>query len=106
EAERAPAEEALSELQSAEEGVVRLAVHDVSRFEWKVSIPLPASRSLHYLIEAEIEVPSNAVARHSPWEHLQSLTRLAGATNPISSHDTTIDSLRRGAVTLTGMLAR
>jgi hypothetical protein len=69
-------------------------------------MPLPEQRSLSYEIEVELEVPASAMAREAPWDQLQIFTRLDGPTSIASSDDVTIDSLRRGAVTLTRMLAR
>ena len=94
---------ALAEIRGADR-VVRVGIHDASRLKWSVSVPLPERHKLDYLIEAELEIPTNAVAHRTPWEQLQGLTRLSGMT--ASSDDSTVDSLRRGAVTLTHMLER
>lgn len=85
---------------------VGLRIHDASRVEWTVAVPLPGERPLGYEIEVALEVPAGAMAREAPWDHLQVFTRLDGPTSMASSDDVTIDSLRRGAVTLTRMLAR
>jgi len=105
-AAEAPAEAALSEIQGGSERAVRLGIHDASRIEWIVSIPLPELHGFGYVIEAELEVPTNAAARGTPWEQLQSFTRLAGPTAGSTSDDSTVDALRRGAVSLTHMLER
>ncbi len=91
------------------ETAVRIGIHDASRLEWSVSLPLPTEgeRKLTYAIEVEMEIPSNAFARHSPWDQLQSFTRLDGPAEPLRSGDpVTIDALRRGAVALANKLAR
>ena len=85
---------------------VGLRIHDASRVEWTVAVPLPEPRPLGYEIEVELEVPAGAMASEAPWDQLQVFTRLDGPTSIVSSDDVTIDSLRRGAVTLTRMLAR
>jgi hypothetical protein len=103
---RAPEEAALAEIHGGAERVVRVGIHDASRLEWSVSIPLPDRHALDYLIEAELEVPTNAAERRTPWEQLQGLTRLSGPTAAATSDDSTVDSLRRGAVTLAHMLDR
>src|SRR5689334_699762 len=65
---------------TGELGLVRVGVHDASRVEWSVSIPLPPPNEspLHYTINVELQIPSNAFARHSPWDQMQSFTRLDG----------------------------
>ena len=92
---------------AASDALVRLEVHDASRLEWSVSIPLPANRRLAYAIEVELEIPANAFAPHAPWDQLQSFTRLDGAqvtsggSDPIS-----IDGVRRHALAVAQKLAR
>jgi hypothetical protein len=103
---REPTEVALSEIGGAAEAALKLRIHDSSRIEWSVSVPLPADRRLSYEIEARLEVPATAASRHAPWDQLQVLSRLDGPTDIARSPDVTVDSLRRGAVTLTQMLAR
>jgi hypothetical protein len=86
---------------------VRVDVHDASRIEWSVAVPLPERKPLQYAIEVEMEIPSNTFARHTPWDQMQSFTRLDG--NVITSLGTdivTIDQLRRGAVAIANRMAR
>jgi hypothetical protein len=97
---------AVLELQQVDSPPIRIGIHDASRFEWSVSIPLPEHGARSYEIEVELEVPTNAVARLNPWEQLQMLTRLDGTESAPLSDDTTVDALRRGAVWLTHLLAR
>jgi hypothetical protein len=99
-------EAALLEIAAAEETAIRLRIHDASRIEWIVAVPLPRERPLPYQIDVELEVPASAAGRDAPWDQLQTFTRLDGPTQIASSADVTIDALRRGAVTLTRMLAR
>jgi hypothetical protein len=106
EALRGPEEAALAEIHGGAERALSVSIHDASRLEWNVSIPLPDRHALDYLIEVELEVPTNEAARRAPWEQLQSFTRLSGATAAASSDDSTVDALRRSAVTLTHMLER
>jgi hypothetical protein len=101
-----PREAALELLHTGSDGAVSIAVRDASRFEWAASIPLPARGRLAYCIEVELEVPTNAVVRRTPWEQIQTFTRLDEASRPVLSEGTTIDALRRGAVSLERMLAR
>jgi hypothetical protein len=85
----------------------RLSVHDASRLEWSVGVPLADRVARAYSIEVELEVPSNAFARYSPWDQLQQFTRLDG--NEIVSIDANvvdIDALRRGAVAMANRMAR
>jgi hypothetical protein len=95
---------AVSEIETDEEAPLRLRIHDSSRFEWSVSLPLPSDRKLDYRIEASLEIPSSAVASYAPWDQLRTVTRLDGPAGVANPQD--LDALRRGAVTLTQMLAR
>jgi hypothetical protein len=91
------------------ETAVRIGIHDASRLEWSVSLPLPreGDAELGYTINVEMEIPSNAFARHSPWDQLQSFTRLDGPGEPVRKGDAiSIDALRRGALTLANKLSR
>lgn len=109
---QAYATDAISIEQTAEEPLeaeVRIGVHDASRLEWSVSIPLPEHAARSYSIDVELDIPSNAFARHAPWNQLQTFTRLEASDelmrqNPKQAQ--TIDSLRRGAVSLAHRLAR
>jgi hypothetical protein len=89
------------------DALIRLEVHDASRFEWSISIPLPEGNKLAYAIDVELEIPSNAFAPHASWDQLQSFTRLdgpqltSGGSDPI-----TIDGLRRHALAVASKLAR
>jgi hypothetical protein len=97
---------ALEHLRAGHERSVRVGIHDATRFQWTVCVPLPARGRSAYSIEVELEVPTNAVVRGSPWEQLQTFTRLDEAHRPAMSESPTIDVLRRGAVSLQRMLAR
>src|ERR1700683_2616509 len=84
---------------SVGDALVRLEVHDASRFEWSISIPLPEGRKLAYSIDLELEIPSNAFAPHAPWDQLQSFTRLDGPQMASGGSDPiTIARLRRPAL--------
>lgn len=87
-------------------GRVRVAVHDASRLEWSLSVPLPEGGPLVYAIRVEIHIPQNAFVRHAPWDQMQSFTRLDGPALAGSSDVVTIDELRRGALAAAGQLAR
>ncbi len=98
---------AATEADADQAPLVRVGIHDASRIEWSVSVPLPIATSLPYLIELEMEIPANAFARHSPWDQLQSFTRLDGPAEAVKPGDpVTIDGLRRGAIALATRLAR
>lgn len=89
------------------ETLVRVGIHDASRLEWSVAVPLPEKKALAYTIDVEMEIPANAFARHSPWDQLQSFTRLDGPAEAVRPGDpVTIDGLRRGAIALANKLAR
>jgi hypothetical protein len=86
---------------------VRLEVHDASRLEWSIAVPFPDRTALAYGIEVEMELPSNTFGRHTPWDQMQSFTRLDGGELFAFDADViTIDSLRRGAVALANKMAR
>lgn len=83
---------------------VRVAVHDASRLEWSVSLPMPSRRETSYEIDFQIEIPSHLFPQHAPWERLQQFARLDQAD---SAPDTkTIDGLRRHVVSLAARLTR
>ncbi len=85
---------------------VRLGIHDTSRLEWSVSVPFPEERALKYDIQVELEIPANVFARHSPWDQLQSFTRLDGPTETGRNVGVSIDSLRRAAVAIANRLSK
>jgi hypothetical protein len=85
----------------------RLDVHDASRLEWSVTLPIGERGRRAYAIELEIEVPANVFARHSPWEKLQSWTRLDGPADVVEPGErVTIDTLRRATISFAHKLAR
>ena len=82
-----------------------VAIHDPSRLEWSVTLPLHAG-SLRYSIEAELEVPTRLYVEHRPWSHLQALARFdwpaAGAHSALAE----VDLLRREVLDVDGQLVR
>ena len=99
-------EAVIAELAAADDAAVRLRLHDASRVEWIVALPLPEQTTLAYQIDVGLEVPACAIAGKSPWDQMQAFTRLDGPTVIATSEDITIDALRRAAVRLSQMLAR
>jgi hypothetical protein len=100
---------AASEAAAEGTGKVRVAVHDASRLEWSLSLPLPESeeaRSAPYSLRVEIQIPQNAFVRHVPWDQMQAFTRLDGPAVTGASDVVTIDALRRGALAMASQLAR
>ena len=86
---------------------VRLEVHDASRFEWTVAIPLPEKHNAEYELVAELEVPANVFAEHVPWERLQSWTRLDRPTGALAPGEAvTTDELRRVAIGVAQRVSR
>lgn len=78
---------------------LRVDVHDASRMEWIVAVPLPARGSLAYTVDLQLEIPANVFAPHTAWAQLQSWARLDGPVGRIGpDDDVTIDVLRRGAI--------
>ncbi|MEA2750865.1 MAG: hypothetical protein QOI41_5008, partial [Myxococcales bacterium] len=103
-------EEAYVAQEAATEGAgrVRVAVHDASRIEWSLSVPLPKDAALDYSLRVEMQIPQNTFVRHAPWDQMQAFTRLDGpAATPERNGDAvTIDQLRRGALAMASQLAR
>ncbi|HVJ92551.1 MAG TPA: hypothetical protein VM580_22270 [Labilithrix sp.] len=101
-------EEAFAATEAAEgPGKVRVAVHDASRLEWSLSVPLPeAGGPAPYSLRVEMRIPRNAFVRHVPWDQIQSFTRLDGPAITAGSDAVTIDALRRGALAMANQLAR
>ena len=86
---------------------VRVGVHDASRVEWSVSVPLPEDRPFKYTIRVELRIPNNTFVQHTPWGQMQSFTRLDGpALSAVKDDEVSIDALRRGAVAFASRLAR
>ena len=73
-------EEAYVAEEAANEGAgrVRVAVHDASRIEWSLSVPLPEDVPLDYSLRVELQIPQNTFVRHAPWDQMQAFTRLDG----------------------------
>lgn len=94
------------EAPGALEGQVRVAVHDASRLEWSLSVPLPEDAPLDYAIDVEIHIPQNAFVRHSSWDQMQAFTRLDGPAFAAAGDAISIDHLRRGALAMANQLAR
>ena len=94
--------------EAAEEaGKVRVGVHDASRVEWSLSLPLPADNAQSYSLKVEIRIPHNAFVRHVPWDQMQAFTRLDGPAHAPDAGDiATIDELRRGALATAHQLSR
>src|SRR6201991_5034384 len=99
---------AASEAAAEGAGRVRVGVHDASRLEWSLSVPLPEPKEgpAHYSLRVEIHVPQNAYVRHVPWDQMQSFTRLDGPAYAAVGDVVTIDALRRGALAMANQLAR
>jgi len=95
-------------VETASAGVdVRMDIHDASRLEWSVSLPLPERTACGYTIGVEMDIPSNAFARHTPWDQMQSFTRLdGGEAFNFDEHIVTIDALRRSAVAIANQMGK
>src|SRR4029077_10046888 len=90
---------------SGDRALVNLGVHDASRLEWTVSLPLPAYGHLSYEVNCQFEIPGTG-SRRSPWDQLQGVTRLEGPSTIATSEDTTVDALRERVLALVAMLHR
>jgi hypothetical protein len=86
---------------------LRVDVHDASRIEWTVAVPLPERGVLKYSVDVKLEIPANVFARHTAWDQLQSWARLDGPVGVVDPNDNvTIDALRRGTMAFAHKLAR
>jgi hypothetical protein len=78
---------------------LRLGVHDASRIEWAISVPLPRppAGEREYEVEYTVEVPANLYSVHNVWDHKQTFTRLTSPSEegPISVDRRDMDELRR-----------
>jgi hypothetical protein len=84
---------------------VNVELHDASRIEWKISLPIQADAAFHYEIDFEVQIPTNSFVKHVPWDHFQSFARLDGGEQT-DAHAATIDALRRSALGLAQTLKR
>lgn len=103
-------QEAFAADEAAQEGTgrVRVGVHDASRLEWSLSVPLPekGEEPVPYTLSVEMQIPQNAFVRHVPWDQMQAFTRLDGPAITAMGDVVTIDQLRRGALAMANQLAR
>jgi len=103
-------QEAYVAMEQAAEGAgkVRVGVHDASRLEWSLSLPLPENDvPVTYSLKVEMQIPQNAFVRHAPWDQMQAFTRLDGAGSSFAVDDVvTIDALRRSALAMANQLTR
>ena len=101
-------EEAYVAREAATEGAgrVRVGVHDASRIEWSLSVPLPNDAPLDYSLRVEMQIPTNTFVRHTPWDQMQAFTRLDGPAVAAHGDVVSIDQLRRGALAMASQLAR
>jgi hypothetical protein len=99
---------AATEAAAENAGRVRVGVHDASRLEWSLSIPLPVKgdEPSSYSLLVEMHIPEHAFVRHVPWDQMQAFTRLDGPAIAAASDVVTIDALRRGALAMANQLAR
>lgn len=83
-------------------------MHDASRFEWRVVVPLPSDDRLEYSVETEFELPSNSVSTRSPWDQLQGFTRLEGPQliAPSQGTDASSAAIRQQVLALQQLLRR
>jgi hypothetical protein len=87
---------------------IELEAHDMSRFEWRVAVPLPVHDYLNYTVQADFELPSISTLSPSPWDQLQGFTRLeepqvVGAS---ADSDATVHLIRQQVLVLEQMLQR
>jgi hypothetical protein len=84
---------------------LRLGVHDASRIEWAISVPLPQppAGEREYEIEYTVEVPANLYTVHNVWDHKQTFTRLTSPSEegPINVDRRDMDELRRDTLGVT-----
>lgn len=77
---------------------LRLGVHDLSRLEWTVSVPIPTAGKLKYEVELEADLPAAMYVPHNSWDQLQAYTRLQSPleeNGPETIDCLDIDELRR-----------
>lgn len=85
---------------------VKLDVHDASRLEWSVALPMPATGIRHYAVHVAFDIPGSVYVDHDPWAQLQAVMRLDGGAEPFGGVDSSLDLLRQSAVTATQRLSR
>src|SRR5262245_7677217 len=76
---------------------LRIGVHDLSRLEWALAVPLPTAGERDYEVEYTVEIPHNLYTVHNFWDHKQTFTRL---TSPVEEGELQVersdmDELRR-----------
>src|SRR5262245_3380689 len=84
---------------------VEVKIHDASRLEWRVAVPLPTVGRFEYDLEVELEVPENVAAITDPWRSLESYARLDGSTED-DANLTSVEAFRRAVAATSSRLAR
>jgi hypothetical protein len=81
-------------------------VHDASRLEWVLSLPLNlAEAETSYDLELTIELPHNVYAQHDGWMHIQELSRLE-SPEALDLWQSGSDSTRHAALGIAHALKR
>lgn len=98
---------ARAEREQASEADVRVEIHDASRLEWSVAVPLAQGEPVHASVELDLEVPENTYVAHDLWTQLQIYTRLDSPVEPLRSDELdSIDAIRRAVLGVLGRLSR
>ncbi len=84
---------------------ISLTVHDSTRLQWSVMVPLRDQRQRYHL-EAQLTFPSPVFAPQSPWVQLQSFARFKIPPRAAQAVPGTVDDLQREALEATRELAR
>lgn len=82
---------------------LRIGVHDTSRVECTVTLPLERRR-YEFEIEFMVEVPANLISISDLWTHFQELARLHSPDTEVWAHASGNDDLRRATLAVTHRL--
>jgi hypothetical protein len=84
---------------------IAVEVHDGSRFEWSVNLPIACRDTQSYAIEVDFDLPAHLYVPHDPWEHFQCFGRFGEAIESGAGAET-IDALRRETLGIVSKLSR
>ncbi len=62
-----------------------VTVHDATRFEWRIRVPIDILETLSFSSVTEFELPSDRLPVSAGWDHMQSFARIDRAAHVLAS---------------------
>src|SRR5262245_14566938 len=83
-----------------------VVIHDPTRLEWDVTLPMPTAKPVTYRIELDLEIPTRVYVAHRPWSQLQAFARFDWPVGSTSSLLAEVETLRREVLDVDGKIVR